>query len=84
MSDSDKTRQKLVDTIRRTREGAAEKPAEVAPPAEKTAAVKKASVARKRRAGNAQPERRAAEQVQAGTAKSTVDAYQSGGRVWPD
>ncbi|MFA7587764.1 MAG: hypothetical protein WCY11_16470 [Novosphingobium sp.] len=85
MSESDKTRQKLVDTIRKTREGSAENPAaSAAASAEKKPVAKKAP-AKPKRAASAQPEPHATTQVKSDSARTTADPYQSARRrVWPD
>lgn len=69
MTTQDKTGQKLVDSIRKTKAGAAAAPAQ----AQETATKPKASVRRKP-AAKPKPAAR----------KESRDPYQSGGRVWPD
>lgn len=72
MTTNDKTGDRLVASIRRTKAGAG-KPAE--PPAE-TASAAKATPAKTAKA----PAKKAA----AGSAGARSGNYQSGGRVWPD
>ena len=91
MSNTDKTRQKLVNSMRRSKEAAAKGPVP------KTAAAKTAST-RKKRVKTKRPTATAAKkksiQDRGATAKTMVaavgsrrvsaDPYQSAGRVWPD
>lgn len=80
MSSNDKTRQKLVDSMRRTKVGATQKATpktkvEAKEPATKAApAAKKATVKKK-------PQQKATAKV---TSTVAIDAYQSGRRIWPD
>ena len=75
MSTKDKTGDRLVASIRRTRAGA-EKPAEKASP--RSATTRKARAPAKKAA--ARPARKSAVEQPSGAQAS----YQSGGRVWPD
>jgi hypothetical protein len=91
MSNTDKTRQKLVNSMRRSKEAAA------TGPVPKTAAAKTAST-RQKRAKTKGPTATAARKKsipdRGATAKTRVaavgsrrvsaDPYQSAGRVWPD
>ena len=82
MSDTDKTREKLLSSIRKTKAGATAKtepapepakPAQPSTPARRSATPKAAST--KSRASRSQraPQR-----------QDTTDPYQGGRRVWPD
>jgi len=86
MATEDKARQKLVETMRKSKSGAASKPStgSRATPARKTTA---------RRAPAARPPARPAARVQrpataaamlAVTWQTSDDPYQSDGRIWPD
>jgi hypothetical protein len=80
MSDNEKTRQKLVDTMRRTKVSATRKAAPKtnveakAEPATKPATADKKPAVKK-------PQQKAAAKV---TSQKAVDPYQSRRRVWPD
>ena len=81
MATADKTRQKLVESMRKSKSGAASKPAagSGARPAKKTSARR--APAKKA----AQPRRpRAAAAMTAVTWQASTDPYQSDGRIWPD
>lgn len=80
MSDNDKTRQKLVDSMRRTKVSATKKAAPKASvESKKATASKPAPAAKKAPVKKAQP--KAAAKVPSTVA---VDSYQSGRRIWPD
>ena len=80
MSDNEKTRQKLVDTMRRTKVSATKKAApKTKVEAKKEPATKPAPAAKKAPVKKAQP--KAAAKV---TSPVAVDPYQSGRRIWPD
>ena len=81
MATADKTRQKLVDSMRKSKTGAASKPA----------GGSRAATARKAPARRA-PAKPAARQQRQSTAaampavtwQASDDPYQSDGRIWPD
>ncbi|MGR8919634.1 MAG: hypothetical protein ACU85V_08445 [Gammaproteobacteria bacterium] len=81
MITKDKTGDRLVASIRRTRAGS-EKPTEVAAPVEepsrRSATPRKATAAAKKGAA------KSAKQRAPKQAGGVQDNYQSGGRVWPD
>ena len=81
MSSNDKTRQKLVDSMRRTKVSATKKAAPKAKvEANKTPATKPSSAAKSEPVQKAQPTT-AAKKV---TSTVVADPYQSGQRIWPD
>lgn len=90
MATADKTKQKLVESMRKSKSGAARKPA-AKPAASKPASGSRATPAKKtstRRAPArkaAQPKRPlAAAAMTAVTWQASMDPYQSDGRIWPD
>jgi phage protein D len=92
MTTADKTRQKLVDSMRKSKSGATGKPAASKPAASKAATGSRATPAKKTPARRAparkaaQPQRppAAAAAMTAVTWQSSTDPYQSDGRIWPD
>ncbi len=81
MATADKTRQKLVDSMRKSKTGAASKPA----------GGSRAATARKAPARRAPAKPAALQQRQSTAAAMTAitwqasdDPYQSDGRIWPD
>jgi hypothetical protein len=81
MSSNDKTRQKLVDSMRRTKVSATKKAAPKAKVEAKQApATQPAPTAKKAQVKKAQPTT-AAKKV---TSAVAADHYQSGQRIWPD
>lgn len=81
MATADKTRQKLVDSMRKSKTGAASKPA----------GGSRAATARKAPARRAPAKPAARQQRQSTAAAMTAvtwqasdDPYQSDGRIWPD
>jgi len=88
MSDTDKTRQKLMDTIRRTKAGAnpASEESSAAAPEPKEAAPKPAaakSQAKPKSKPKVAPKRSAASSKKKAE-QPTADPFQSSRRVWPD
>lgn len=83
MATADKARQKLVETMRKSKSGAASKPStgSHATPARKTAA-RRAPAARPAARGQ-RPATTAAAML-AVTRQTSDDPYQSDGRIWPD
>ena len=85
MATADKTRQKLVDSMRKSKTGAARKPV-----TSKPAAGSRAATARKVPARRAPAKKPAARQQSTAAAMTAVtwqasdDPYQSDGRIWPD
>ncbi len=80
MSSNDKTRQKLVDSMRRTKVGASQKAAPGTKVEAKKEPAKKPAPAAKR-AVVKKPQQKAAAKV---TRAETADSYQAGRRIWPD
>lgn len=84
MSDTEKTRQKLMDTIRRTKAGAAGTPEEAPQAAaEKPAPAAKPKAAKPKAKPSPKPAAKSAP-AKKSAGGSQADAYQSGRRVWPD
>jgi len=93
MSSSDKTMNKLLDSMRMSKKGAAENqapqdsaaPAAGQPAASKKTATKKVAPKKKAAAKKA-PAAKAGGSYSSDEGRATVptDAYQSPGRVWPD
>ncbi len=82
MSESDKTRQKLVDSMRKTKSGSADKE-QVSTAAEKTAPEKSQPATSGSKTKTARPVRKTTKTKQEDSVN--VDAYQSRQRrVWPD
>jgi hypothetical protein len=91
MATADKTRQKLVDSMRKSKTGAARKPATSKPATSKPAAGSRAATAKKAPARRAPAKPAARQQRQSTAAAMTAvtwqasdDPYQSDGRIWPD
>ena len=85
MTTADKTKQKLVDSMRKSKSGAASKPS--AGTTRAPAATKKTPARRRAPAKPAAQRRRAsvtAALMPAVTRQVSDDAYQSDGRIWPD
>ncbi len=80
MSDNDKTRQKLVDSMRRTKVSATKKAAPKASVETKKAPATKPTPAAKKAPVKKAPAKAAAKV----TSKVAVDPYQSVRRIWPD
>jgi hypothetical protein len=81
MATADKTRQKLVDSMRKSKTGAASKPAGGG----RAATARKAPARRAPARKAAQPQRpSAAAAMKAVTWQASTDPYQSDGRIWPD
>ncbi|MGB5260402.1 MAG: hypothetical protein WBO34_07765 [Gammaproteobacteria bacterium] len=82
MATADKTRQKLVDSMRKSKTGAASEPAggSRAPTAMKTPARR--APAKKPAARRQRPPTGAA--MRAVTRQTSDNPYQSDGRIWPD
>lgn len=70
---SDKTKEKLLSSMRKTKAGTAETPASPAAPAPKTAAPKTAA-----------PEAKVKPKAKPATKAVSADSYQVGQRIWPD
>jgi len=87
MVTADKARQKLVDSMRKSKSGAAGKPAASKPATGSRATPAKKTPARRAPARKAAQPRRppaAAAAMTAVTWQSSTDPYQSDGRIWPD
>ena len=82
MSSNDKTRQKLVDTMRRTKVSATKK---AAPKAKVAAEAKQEPTKKPAPAAKRAPAKKAPQKATAKVASpATADPYQSGHRIWPD
>jgi hypothetical protein len=79
MNSNDKTRQKLVDSMRKTKVSATKKAAPKAKVAPKEPASKPAPAASKRAVKK--PQQKA---TTAASSPVNADQYQSGRRIWPD
>jgi hypothetical protein len=81
MSTADKTKQQLLDSMRKSKSGAARKPA-----AGTRAKTTKKATTRRAPAKKAAAKRpaRAAASMPAVTWQASDDPYQSHGRIWPD
>jgi len=81
MSTADKTKQKLLDSMRKSKSGAARKPA-----AGTRAKTTKKATTRRAPAKKAAAKRpaRATASMPAVTCQASDDPYQSHGRIWPD
>jgi len=86
MSDTEKTRQKLMDTIRRTKAGAAGAPEEApqAAAAEKPAPAARSKTAKPKAKPSPKPAANKSTPAKKSAGGGQDDAYQSGRRVWPD
>lgn len=86
MATADKTRDKLVESMRKSKTGAARKPAAGKPATTRRPAAAKKTTARRAPARKAaQPKRpSAAAAMMAVTWQTSDDPYQSDGRIWPD
>lgn len=86
MATADKTRQKLVDSMRKSKTGAARKPATSKPAAGSRAATARKAPARRAPAKPAARQQRqsTAAAMTAVTWQASDDPYQSDGRIWPD
>ena len=84
MTTADKTKQKLVDSMRKSKSGAASKPS--AGTTTRAPATRKATARRRAPAKPAAQRRRAttAALIPAVTRQVSDDPYQSDGRIWPD
>lgn len=82
MATADKTRQKLVDSMRKSKTSAASKPAG----ASRATTARKKAPARRAPAKPAAPQQRqsTAAAMTAVTWQASDDPYQSDGRIWPD
>jgi hypothetical protein len=85
---SDKTKEKLLSTMRQTKTGAgaADTSAAKAPKAAKKPVTRKKSVKRKKSSTKSAAKTKAVVKasVKASTAQASADPYQAGGRIWPD
>jgi hypothetical protein len=97
MATADKTRQQLLDSMRKSKSGAAGKPAASKPAADKPAASKPAASGTRATAAKRTSPRRAAAKpatqkhppsavadIPAVTQQISNDPYHSSGRIWPD
>lgn len=79
MTAKDKTRQKLVDSMRKTKGTASDKPT---PSAKQTSATNTDSQSKPSRQPS--PPAKQAQRIPASNQQHGTDPYQSGGRIWPD
>jgi len=79
MSTADKTRERLLATMNKSKTTAANKPAQAAAPARTSKTAPRRSPARPVASGSP-----GAAAIPAVTQQSSNDPYQSTGRIWPD
>lgn len=88
MSTSDKTRTKLMDSMRKTKESANAQSTEPAAQSEPKPAAKAAPKSAAKTTTKSAPAKKTATQKEPGNFSNRVsgetDGYQSGGRIWPD
>lgn len=78
MNNQDKTRQKLLDSMRKTRTGAAVEVSTEKPVSKKKSKARAKSKSKKIGSSGSQSQSRQQ------PAAAAQDLYQSGGRIWPD